>query len=153
MANHQSSPPLKTELTVGEVARRSGVAVSTLHFYESRGLIKSWRTEGNQRRYHRDVLRRIAVIKVAQHTGIALADIGSALAALPDARTPNANDWRRLSARWREELDTRIEELVMLRDQMDSCIGCGCLSLKECPLRNPGDYLAHEGAGAQLLEE
>lgn len=153
MAKPPSSPPLKIELTVGEVARRSGVAVSTLHFYESKGLIKSWRTEGNQRRYHRDVLRRIAVIKVAQHTGIALADIGSALAELPEARTPNAKDWRRLSARWREELDTRIEELVMLRDQMDSCIGCGCLSLKDCPLRNPGDYLAREGAGAQLVEE
>lgn len=153
MPNQSSSTPLKSELTVGEVSRRSGVAVSTLHFYESKGLIKSWRTEGNQRRYHRDVLRRVAVIKVAQHTGISLADIGSALSALPETRAPSARDWRRLSAHWRKDLDTRIEELVLLRDQLDSCIGCGCLSLKDCPLRNPGDRLSQEGAGAHLVEE
>ncbi|WP_411833950.1 redox-sensitive transcriptional activator SoxR [Pseudoxanthomonas mexicana] len=140
------------ELSVGEVARRAGVAVSALHFYESRGLIHGWRNAGNQRRYSRDVLRRVAVIKVAQRTGIPLAEIASALAALPEGRTPTAADWRRLSTRWRADLDDRIERLVRLRDQLGDCIGCGCLSLKACPLRNPADELAEEGAGPRLLD-
>lgn len=140
------------ELSVGEVAMRSGVAVSALHFYESKGLIKSRRNNGNQRRYSRDVLRRVAIIKVAQRTGIPLAEIGEALKTLPDGRTPNTRDWARLSRRWHENLDQRIEQLTRLRDQLDGCIGCGCLSMEACPLRNPWDCLGAEGAGARLLE-
>ena len=140
------------ELTVGEVAARSGVAVSTLHFYESKGLIKSRRNRGNQRRYAREVLRRVAVIKVAQRTGIPLASIRMALKALPAERTPTSEDWKKLSARWREELDNRIERLTRLRDQLGRCIGCGCLSLGVCPLRNPMDRLSQEGPGPRLLD-
>jgi len=139
-------------LSVGEVAKRSGVAVSTLHFYETKGLIFSLRTEGNQRRYPRGILRRVAVIKVAQRTGIPLASIQAALSRLPDGRAPTAEDWAALSGAWRAELDARIRRLTQLRDQMDDCIGCGCLSLKACPLRNPHDALAAQGAGPRLLE-
>ena len=137
------------ELSVGQVAERSGVAVSTLHFYEARGLIASRRSAGNQRRYARDVLRRIAVIRVAQRVGMPLEDIREALAGLPDARTPTRADWTRLSAGWRRALDARIEQLISLRDQLDDCIGCGCLSLQRCKLGNPGDALAEEGGGAR----
>jgi len=139
-------------LSVGEVARRSGVAVSTLHFYETKGLIRSLRTDGNQRRYPRGILRRVAVIKVAQRTGIPLASIQQALARLPDGRAPTAEDWAALSAAWRGELDDRIRRLSQLRDQLDDCIGCGCLSLKACPLRNPHDVLGAQGSGPRLLE-
>lgn len=139
-------------LSVGEVAARSGIAVSALHFYEAQGLIGSWRTGGNQRRYARDVLRRVAVIKVAQRVGIPLAEIRDALGALPEERTPTAADWSALSARWRSELDARIDRLTRLRDQLDGCIGCGCLSIDKCPLRNPEDVLATEGPGARLLD-
>jgi MerR family redox-sensitive transcriptional activator SoxR len=139
-------------LSVGEVAKRSGVAVSTLHFYETKGLIRSLRTEGNQRRYPRGVLRRVAVIKVAQRTGIPLASIQAALAQLPQGRAPTAEDWADLSGAWRAELDERIRRLSQLRDQMDDCIGCGCLSLKTCPLRNPQDALGEQGSGPRLLE-
>ena len=118
---------MRKELTVGEVADRSGVAVSALHFYETRGLIHSHRTGGNQRRYGRDVLRRIAVIRVAQDVGIPLADIAAALAALPDGRTPNREDWRILSQGWAAELDHRIAQLRKLRDGLTDCIGCGCM--------------------------
>ncbi|MEL1265785.1 redox-sensitive transcriptional activator SoxR [Pseudoxanthomonas putridarboris] len=145
-------PPIDTELTVGQVASRAGVAVSTLHFYEAKGLIHSWRNAGNQRRYPREVLRRVAVIKVAQRTGIPLAEIQSALSSLPENRTPTAADWKKLSSRWRASLEARIECLVRLRDQLDGCIGCGCLSLKSCPLRNPWDELGEQGPGARLLE-
>lgn len=138
-------------LTVGEVAQRSGVAVSALHFYEAKGLIRSVRTGGRQRRYGRDVLRRVAVIKVAQRIGISLASIGPALAALPDERTPTAEDWARMSRLWRAELDERILQLTRLRDQLDGCIGCGCLSIKACKLRNPLDELSDQGSGPQLL--
>ena len=138
-------------LTVGEVARRSGVAVSTLHFYETKGLISSVRSTGQQRRYGRDVLRRVAVIKVAQRIGISLASISAALAALPDGRTPTAADWARLSGSWRSELDERIAQLTRLRDQLDDCIGCGCLSIDACKLRNPLDELSNRGSGPQLL--
>lgn len=140
------------ELTVGELARRSGVAVSTIHFYETKGLIRGWRSAGNQRRYPRGMLRRVAVIKVAQRTGIPLADIAAAMESLPQDRAPTAEDWRQLSAAWREALDQRIRKLAQLRDQLDGCIGCGCLSLADCPLRNPSDALGEEGAGARLLE-
>jgi MerR family transcriptional regulator, redox-sensitive transcriptional activator SoxR len=139
-------------LTVGEVAKRSGVAVSALHFYESKGLIASTRSGGNQRRYARDVLRRVAVIKAAQRVGVPLSSIREALATLPENRTPTAADWARLSARWRSELDARIAHLTKLRDQLSDCIGCGCLSIKSCPLRNPWDTLSAEGPGARLLE-
>lgn len=139
-------------LTVGEVAARSGVAVSTLHFYESQGLIKSWRNRGNQRRYPREVLRRVGVIKVAQRTGIPLALIREALATLPDERTPTAEDWRKLSTRWRADLNERINRLTGLRDQLEGCIGCGCLSLGVCPLRNPWDRLGEQGPGPRLLD-
>ncbi|MFB9952266.1 redox-sensitive transcriptional activator SoxR [Rhizobium puerariae] len=140
------------ELTVGEVAKRSGVAVSTLHFYETKGLIKSWRNRGNQRRYPRAVLRRVAVIKVAQKTGIPLADIGSALSVLPHDRPLTARDWQRLSEIWKQQLDERIASLTALRDQLTGCIGCGCLSMQDCPLRNPHDVLGEKGAGPLLLE-
>ena len=146
-------PPIETELTVGQVAARAGVAVSTLHFYESKGLIHSWRNAGNQRRYPREVLRRVAVIKVAQRTGIPLGEIAEALSVLPHDRPVTAQDWRKLSATWRRQLDERIARLTKLRDQLDGCIGCGCLSRRDCPLRNPGDKLGEEGTGARLLED
>ncbi len=138
-------------MSVGQVAERSGVAISTLHFYEEEGLIESWRNGGNHRRYSRDVLRRIAVIRVAQRAGVPLKEIAEALKSLPQKRTPTAKDWARLSARWKAELDTRIEVLTRLRDELTGCIGCGCLSLKACPLRNPGDQLASAGSGPLLL--
>ncbi len=139
------------QLSVGQVAKRSGVAVSALHFYETKGLIKSWRNAGNQRRYPREVLRRVAVIKVAQRLGVPLADIANAFQGLPEARTPTAADWNKISDIWRAQLDQRINGLIKLRDQLDGCIGCGCLSLKVCPLRNPEDKLAEQGTGARLL--
>jgi MerR family redox-sensitive transcriptional activator SoxR len=145
-------PPPGGTLSVGEVAKRSGVAVSTLHFYETKGLIRSLRTDGNQRRYPRGVLRRVAVIKVAQRTGMPLASIQQALATLPDGRAPTAEEWGGFSRTWRAELDERIRRLSQLRDQLDDCIGCGCLSLKTCPLRNPRDALGAQGAGPRLLE-
>lgn len=140
------------ELTVGEVAARSGVAVSAIHFYEARGLIRSRRNAGNQRRYARDVLRRVAVIKVAQRIGIPLATVQEAFAALPDKRTPTAADWKKLSARWKADLDSRITRLTRLRDQLNDCIGCGCLSIEVCKLRNPFDALSEEGSGPRLLD-
>jgi len=143
---------LQRELSVGEVAARSGVAVSTLHFYESKGLIRSNRNRGNQRRYPREVLRRVAIIKVAQRTGIPLAEIKEALSTLPEGRTPTAADWRRLSQRWKADLDLRIERLTRLRDQLTDCIGCGCLSTEHCPLRNPYDELGEQGPGPRLLD-
>ena len=138
-------------LPIGAVAKRSGVAVSTLHFYEARGLIRSERSSGNQRQYRRDMLRRIAFIRSAQRVGISLERIAGALAELPDSRTPNRADWTRLSRLWRNELEQRIEALGRLRDQLDQCIGCGCLSLKACKLFNPDDVLARRGPGARRL--
>ena len=141
-------------LTIGDVSERAGVAQSTLRYYEREQLIESSRTDGGQRRYHRDVLRRIAFIRSAQHVGLSLEEIKQALAALPQARTPTAADWRRLSQSWRPRLDHRIAELERLRDRLDSCIGCGCLSLRVCQLSNPDDVAASLGSGAQwLLEE
>lgn len=138
-----------SELGVGQLARRSGVAVSALHFYESKGLIHSRRTEGNQRRYPRDTLRRVALIRAAQRVGIPLATVAEALATLPDRRTPTRSDWARLSVRWRSELDARIAQLSELRDTLDDCIGCGCLSIDRCRLANPADALGEQGAGAR----
>ena len=143
---------IRRPLTVGEVAERSGVAFSAVRFYEAEGLIQSTRNAGNQRRFARETLRRVAVIKVAQRLGIPLASIREALKSLPEGRTPNAADWNRLSARWRAELDDRIEKLQQLRNQLSTCIGCGCLSLQDCPLRNPLDSLAQQGPGPRLLD-
>ena len=152
MMENREPKRISLELSVGEVAKRSGVAVSTLHFYEAEGLISSWRNQGNQRRYAREVLRRVAVIKVAQRSGIPLASIRRALEALPNKRTPTADDWRKLSKLWKEELNDRIERLTRLRDQLDGCIGCGCLTLGVCPLRNPWDELSKQGPGPRLLD-
>lgn len=139
-------------LTVGEVAHRSGVPVSTIHFYESKGLIASTRNAGNQRRFPSTVLRHIAIIKVAQRTGIPLEEIKEALGRYPPGSKLSAVQWRELSSRWRESLDERIRKLTRLRDELDSCIGCGCLSLEECPLRNPLDVLGEQGSGPRILE-
>ncbi|HEV2569003.1 redox-sensitive transcriptional activator SoxR [Sphingomonas sp.] len=138
-------------LTVGEVAKRSGVRVSAIHFYERKGLIRSWRSDGNQRRFRREVLRRIAVIKVAQRAGVPLAKVREALRELPMDQAPTRDDWRRLSASWRSELEERIHRLTKLKEELDGCIGCGCLSTSFCPLRNPDDVLAEQGPGPRLL--
>lgn len=138
-------------LTVGEAAARSGVPVSTLHFYESKGLIRSVRNAGNHRRFARAELRRIAVIRVAQRAGISLEEIKQELATLPENRPLSAKDWKRLSARWKRDLDDRIARLETLRDQLGDCIGCGCLSIESCPMRNPGDRLAKKGPGPHLV--
>jgi MerR family redox-sensitive transcriptional activator SoxR len=142
---------LPAHITISELSARSGVAPSALRYYESLGLIASERTRGNQRRYARGVLRRVAVIRVAQATGVSLASIRRALSGLPDGRDPTPRDWERLSARWREELSERIAALEGLRDKLSSCIGCGCLSLHRCALFNPGDAAASKGAGARYL--
>lgn len=139
------------DLTPGQVAERADVAVSALHFYEREGLIDSIRTAGNQRRYHRDVLRRIAFIRVSQRLGISLSRIREALATLPDDRVPTKADWSRLSRGWRRDLDARIDQLQRLRDNLDGCIGCGCLSLKSCALYNPTDELGAKGPGPRRL--
>jgi MerR family redox-sensitive transcriptional activator SoxR len=151
-AKKTSPPVIESELTVGQVAARTGLAVSAIHFYEAKGLILGWRNQGNQRRYPRGVLRRVSIIKVAQRLGLPLASIKSALDSLPKGRTPTDADWRKLSARWHAELDDRIERLTRLRDHLSGCIGCGCLSMKECPLRNPWDELGDKGPGPQLIE-
>ncbi|WP_371953482.1 redox-sensitive transcriptional activator SoxR [Actinomadura monticuli] len=139
------------ELTVGQLAERSGVAVSALHFYESKGLISSRRTAGNQRRFSRDTLRRVSFIKVSQRVGIPLSDIRDALATLPEERTPTVADWARLSETWRSDLDERIRQLERLRDDLTDCIGCGCLSINKCALANPYDRLGDEGPGPRRL--
>ena len=139
------------QLSVGELAERAGVAVSALHYYEARGLIRAQRSAGNQRRYARAELRRVAFIRAAQQLGVGLAEIGEALAELPDRRTPTKADWARLSVRWRARLDARIAALTALRDRLDGCIGCGCLSLRACALYNPRDACAQQGSGARRL--
>lgn len=136
---------------MGQLSARSGVAVSALHFYESKGLITSRRTAGNQRRYTRDALRRVAFIRASQRVGIPLATIAEALATLPDGRTPNRADWARLSEDWRTELEQRIAQLTKLRDHLDNCIGCGCLSLDACALSNPDDRFGTLGGSGSLL--
>ena len=139
------------ELAIGTVAARAGVRVSALRFYEDRGLISSTRSSGGQRRYHRNVLRRVAFIQAAQRVGLSLDEIARALDTLPDDVGPTARDWKRLSADWRPLLDERIRLLEALRDQLDSCIGCGCLSLQHCQLRNAGDKARALGAGPRYL--
>jgi MerR family redox-sensitive transcriptional activator SoxR len=152
MPEKAAQPVVRKVLSVGEVAARSGLAVSAVHFYEAQGLIRSSRTAGNQRRYPREILRRVAVIKVAQRIGIPLSIIREALLTLPRGRTPTAADWKRLSSVWKATLDERIDKLVRLRGSLNECIGCGCLSLKVCPLRNPADVLGEEGPGPRLLD-
>ncbi|NYZ62745.1 redox-sensitive transcriptional activator SoxR [Luteimonas deserti] len=139
-------------LSIGDVSARTGVSVSALHFYERQGLLQSTRNAGNQRRYPRDVLRRLAIVRVAQRAGIPLAEIRATFDSLPQGRTPTRADWVRLSSRWRAALQARIDQLGRLRDQLDNCIGCGCLSLAQCPLRNPDDAAAERGPGASFLE-
>lgn len=141
----------QAELTVGQLAARSGVAVSALHFYERQGLISSRRTSGNQRRYRRDTLRRVALIRIATRVGIPLADVAAALAELPNGRNPTRRDWQRLSRRWQAELDQRIHHLQQLRDSFTDCIGCGCLSIDRCRLANAHDKLAEQGPGPRRL--
>jgi MerR family redox-sensitive transcriptional activator SoxR len=138
-------------LTIGETAQRTGVAASALRFYETRNLIGSHRGPGNQRRYHRSMLRRISIIKVAQSLGLSLEEISSALETLPDKRTPTRRDWEKLSLKWRDQLDARIANLQNLREKLSGCIGCGCLSLKRCTLYNPDDRAAARGAGPRYL--
>ena len=152
MTEHRRTVPHPgQELSVGEVAARSGVAVSALHFYEREGLIHSRRTAGNQRRFRREVLRRLSFIRIAQRVGIPLAEIRTALESLPDGRTPTRQDWARLSEQWRQELDDRIHRLQQLRDDFTGCIGCGCLSIDRCGLVNPHDRLGEEGPGPRRL--
>ena len=139
------------QLTIGELAARSGAAPSALRFYESKGLLSSERTSGGHRTYERSTLRRVAFIRAAQRVGLSLEDIRAALDTLPSKRTPTASDWSELSSRWRTTLDRRIAELLRLRDELDSCIGCGCLSLNKCHLYNPGDRAAALGPGPRYL--
>jgi MerR family redox-sensitive transcriptional activator SoxR len=145
--------PLPKALTPGQLAKRAGTSVSALHFYEKEGLIKASRTPGNQRRYDRAVLRRLGVIKAAQALGIPLAQIKERLAALPHDKAPSTEDWAKVAEAWQDDLDRRIDRLVRLRDNLSGCIGCGCLSVDACPLRNPDDRMAAEGPGARWLEE
>lgn len=142
-------PAEEVWLKPGQVARRAGVSVPTLHYYESRGLISSRRTSGNRREYRRDTLRMIAFIRTAQHLGVSLEEIKEALAELPHERIPTKRDWRRISSRWYDDLTQRIEELTALRDRFSDCIGCGCLSLRSCPYSNPDDVLGRRGPGAR----
>ena len=148
-----TSPSLRStdHLSIGQVASRSGITVSALHFYEREGLIVSIRTSGNQRRYTRDVLRRLAFIRASQRAGIALADIRAALDELPLGRTPKEPDWARVAARWLDVLGQQIDYLQRIREDLWTCIGCGCLSFGRCALLNPGDALATEGAGPRRL--
>jgi MerR family redox-sensitive transcriptional activator SoxR len=142
---------MSRELTVGQVAERSGLAVSALHFYEKKGLIRSHRTSGNQRRYDRDVLRRLAIVRMAQELGIPLSEVAEALSRVPLGQIPSAEDWRGMSAVWYEKLDRRVIMLIRMRDELNGCIGCGCLSTTSCPLMNAGDRLADEGPGPRRL--
>ena len=143
--------PLPKLLTIGQLATRGGIAASALRFYESQGLLHTSRADNNQRRYERDALRRVAFIRAAQRVGLSLEQITAAIATLPAGRTPTKADWARLSRGWRPDLDRRIDALVRLRDRLDGCIGCGCLSLRSCALYNPDDVAAARGAGPRYL--
>lgn len=144
----------KAELTVGELAARSGVSVSALHFFERQGLITSRRTSGNQRRYRRDALRRVALIRIGQRVGIPLKEVAGVLALLPQGRTPTREDWALLAQSWQERLDERMRHLQQLRNEFADCVGCGCLSIDRCLLLNPDDALGAQGAGPRrLLDE
>jgi len=140
------------DLSVGDLARRSGVPVSTIHFYEAKGLIDGFRNSGNHRRYAPAMLRRVAIIRVAQRSGVPLAEIKKTLSVLPAGQAPTLRDWKKMSTLWKSMLQKRIEMLTQLRDQLNSCIGCGCLSLAECPLRNPDDIVGATHTGAAFLD-
>lgn len=142
---------MQESLTIGQLSERSGVAPSALRYYERLGLIRAARTGGNQRRYARTELRRVAFIRISQQVGISLDEIREALDSLPASRTPTPEDWAELSRAWRDRLDEKIKLLGRLRDDLDGCIGCGCLSLRRCTLYNPGDALAAEGAGPRRV--
>jgi MerR family redox-sensitive transcriptional activator SoxR len=142
---------LEEHLTIGEIAERSGLAPSAIRFYERRGLLASERTLGNQRRYRREVLRRIAFVRIAQRVGLSLEEIIEALGDLPVEKAPSAQEWQRLTRGWRERLDERIVMLEALRSGLTSCIGCGCLSLRTCALANPDDVVGREGPGPRYL--
>ena len=144
---------VQQELPIGAIAERAGVSTSALRFYEAEGLITSTRASSGHRRFHRDVLRRIAFIRVAQQVGLTLDEIRSALATLPDNRTPTKADWARLAKSWRPRFDEQIARLERMRDRLDGCIGCGCLSMKTCNLLNPGDLAAGSGAGPRYVIE
>lgn len=144
---------MDAELTIGALSERAGVATSALRYYEAEGLLHATRNAGGQRRYTRDALRRVAFIRAAQRVGLSLEEIRAALDTLPDGRTPNQREWARLSASWRPRLDAQIRLLEQLRDRLDGCIGCGCLSLQLCRLFNPGDVAGEAGAGARYLED
>ncbi|MFG6412539.1 redox-sensitive transcriptional activator SoxR [Roseateles sp. DC23W] len=153
-ANLKSSAASKAAaepLTIGQLARRAGVATSALRFYEAEGLLAGSRSAGGHRQYPRHALRRVAFIRAAQNVGLTLPQIKAALATLPDSRTPTKSDWARLSASWAPLLDARIAALQALRERLTGCIGCGCLSLKACALYNPADKVSDDGAGARLL--
>lgn len=139
------------DLTIGALSERTGVATSALRFYESEGLIRSTRTDGGQRRYERETIRRVSFIRVAKQVGLTLGEIRAALSLLPDGRTPTRRDWERLSRSWRPRLDAQIAVLQRLRDRLDGCIGCGCLSLAACRLANPDDAAGSRGAGPRYL--
>lgn len=143
--------PAEELLTIGELAQRSGFATSAVRFYDKEGLVPAERTSGNQRRYPRSALRRLAFIRAAQNIGVPLAEIREALADLPETRTPTKADWAKLSRHWRARLEAQIAGLEALRDKLDGCIGCGCLSMQRCALYNPGDIAAARGPGARLL--
>lgn len=142
---------MNDSLTIGDLSARSGVAASALRYYEAMGLIRAGRTTGNQRRYDRAELRRVAFIRIAQRVGVSLEEISDALSSLPDSRTPTKTDWARLSQRWRSRLDDEIALLERLRDRLSDCIGCGCLSLQRCKIANVRDELAEEGPGPRIL--
>ncbi|MGH8999003.1 MAG: redox-sensitive transcriptional activator SoxR [Acidimicrobiia bacterium] len=142
---------METELTIGALSERTGVAPSALRFYEAEGLISSERSPGGQRRYHRDIIRRVSFVRVAQQVGLSLTEIRAALAALPQSRTPTQKDWERLSRSWRPRLEEQIAMLERLRDRLSGCIGCGCLSLRICRLVNPGDEAAERGPGPRYV--
>lgn len=144
---------MKEHLTIGELSQRSGIATSALRFYEERGLISSTRTDGNQRRYQRSALRTVSVIRAAQEIGLTLSEIGLALESLPGSAAPTAADWATMAKGWKSMLDDRIDRLIALRDQLGSCIGCGCLSLKSCALFNPDDKVGASGTGARYLSD
>ncbi len=139
------------DMSVGEVARRSGVSVAALHFYERKGLIRSRRSGGNQRRYERDILRRVALIQVAREVGISLAEVGLILESLPGQRAPSRRDWAAISKAWAADLDRRMGLLQRLKENLTGCIGCGCLSMARCTILNPGDKLARRGPGPVRL--
>lgn len=140
-----------SEISIGALSERTGVAASALRFYEAQGLIRSTRSEGGQRRYHRETIRRVSFVRIAQQVGLSLEEIRTALASLPEGRTPTRTDWARLSALWRHRLDARITMLQRLRDRLDGCIGCGCLSLDVCALANPGDEAGRHGPGPRYI--